>query len=137
MPPHRAVLSHAVEAGMPKDRARDVMLAAHELAANAVRHGAGTGRLQMRAEDGMLGVQVHDAGPASRTGPAGTAGLAGQDIPGGDGGWPLRPGHGLWVVRQVADQVSVWRGPVGPVVTAAFALLAAGAPPAPAGGAGC
>ena len=132
------VLAHAVEAGMPENRARDVMLAAHELAANAVRHGAGAGRLQMRAGDGMLRVQVHDAGPASLNGQAGTAGLDGQDIPGGgDGGWPHRPGHGLWVVRQVADQMSVWRGPGGPVVTAAFALPAAGAPPAPAGGAGC
>jgi anti-sigma regulatory factor (Ser/Thr protein kinase) len=70
MPAHRAVLSHAVEAGMPEDRTRDAMLAGHELAANAVRHGAGTGRLQMRAEDGMARVQVHDAGPASRNGQA-------------------------------------------------------------------
>jgi anti-sigma regulatory factor (Ser/Thr protein kinase) len=68
------VLAHAVEAGMPESRARDVMLAAHELAANAIRHGAGTGQLQMRAGDGMLRVQVHDAGLASRTGEAGTAG---------------------------------------------------------------
>lgn len=132
------VLAHAVAAGMPENRAKDVMLAAHELAANAVRHGAGAGRLQMRAGDGMLRVQVHDAGPASLDGQAGSAGLDGQDVPGGgDGGWPLRPGHGLWVVRQVADQVSVWRGPGGPVVTAVFALPAAGAPPAPADGAAC
>ena len=132
------VLAHAVEAGMPENRARDVMLAAHELAANAVRHGAGTGRLQMRAGDGMLRVQVHDAGPASLSGQAGTAGRDGQDIRGGgDGGWPRRPGHGLWLVRQVADQMSVWRGLGGPVVTAAFALSAAEASPAPAGGAGC
>ena len=126
------VLAYAVEAGLPENRAKDVMLAAHELAANAVRHGAGAGRLQMRAGDGMLRVQVHDVGPASRNVQARTASLDGQDIPGGgDGGWPLRPGHGLWVVRQVADQVSVWRGPGGPVVTAAFALPAAGAPPVP------
>jgi anti-sigma regulatory factor (Ser/Thr protein kinase) len=138
-PLRAVVLACAVEAGMPEDRARDVMLAANELAANAVRHGAGTGRLRMRAGDGMLRVQVHDAGPASLDGQAGAAGLDGQDVPGGggDGGWPYRPGHGLWVVRQVADQMSVWRGPGGPAVTAAFALPAAGAPPAPAGGAGC
>ena len=55
------VLAYAVEAGMPEDRAKDVMLAAHELAANAVRHGAGAGRLQMRAGDGMLRVQVDGA----------------------------------------------------------------------------
>jgi anti-sigma regulatory factor (Ser/Thr protein kinase) len=77
------VLAHAVAAGMPENRARDVMLAAHELAANAIRHGAGAGRLQMRTADGMLRVQVHDAGPASLNGQAGTAGRDGQDIPGG------------------------------------------------------
>jgi anti-sigma regulatory factor (Ser/Thr protein kinase) len=74
------VLAHAVEAGMPEGRARDVMLAANELAANAVRHGAGPGWLQMRAKDGMLRVQVHEVGPASRNGQAGTAGRDGQDI---------------------------------------------------------
>jgi anti-sigma regulatory factor (Ser/Thr protein kinase) len=123
LPPLRAVvLAYAVEAGMPENHAKDVMLAAHELAANAVRHGAGAGRLQMRAEAGMLRVQVHDAGPASQNVQAGTAGLDGQDVSGGgaDGGWPRRPGHGLWVVRQVADQVSVWRGPGGSVVSAAL-----------------
>jgi anti-sigma regulatory factor (Ser/Thr protein kinase) len=133
------VLAHAVEAGMAENRARDVTLSANELAANAIRHGAGTGQLQMRAGDGMLRMQVHDGGPASLNGQAGTVGLDGQDIPGGgaDGEWPFRPGHGLWVVRQVSDQMSVWRGPGGPVVTAAFALPAAGARPAPGGGAGC
>jgi anti-sigma regulatory factor (Ser/Thr protein kinase) len=132
------VLAHAVETGMPEDRANAVMLAVHELAANAVRHGAGIGQLQVRAGDGMLGAQVHDAGPASRNGQAGTAGLEGQDIPsGGDDGWLGRPGHGLWLVRRVADQMSVWRGPGGTVVTAAFALPAAKASPMPADGAGC
>ena len=136
--PRAVVLVHAVEAGMPENRARDVMLAANELAANAIRHGAGTGRLP-QAGDGMLRMQVHDVGPASLNGLAGTVGLDGQDTPGGgaDGGWPFQPGHGLWLVRQVADQMRVWRGPGATVVTAAFALPAAGARPAPGGGAGC
>lgn len=132
------VLARAVEAGMPEDRAEDVMLAVHELAANVVRHGAGTGRLQMMAGDEMLRVQVHDAGPASQTGQAGTTNVDGHDVPdGGDGGWPRRPGHGLWLVRRLADQMSVWRGPGGTVVTAVFALPAAQASPAPAEGADC
>jgi hypothetical protein len=33
--------------GMPEGRALDVMLAVHELAANAIEHGGGTGRLRM------------------------------------------------------------------------------------------
>ena len=35
------VLTYATAAGMREDRAVEVMLAVHELAANAVRHGAG------------------------------------------------------------------------------------------------
>ena len=54
-----------------------------------------------QGKEDMLRVQIHDADPASRNGQARTAGLDGQDIPGGgaDGGWPHRPGNGLWLVR--------------------------------------
>jgi hypothetical protein len=31
----------------------------------------------------------------------------------GAGPWPLRPGHGLWVVRAVADEVTASSGPRG------------------------
>ena len=56
----RAVmLAYAVEAGMPENRAKDVMLAAHELAANAVRHGAGA----EQAADAGRGRDVARAGP--------------------------------------------------------------------------
>ena len=44
-----AVLAHATAAGMPEARAADVMLVVHELAANAVRHGAGASHLRMWA----------------------------------------------------------------------------------------
>jgi hypothetical protein len=62
-----------------------------------------------QGKEDMLRVQVHDADPPSRNGQARTAGLDGQDIPGGgaDGGWPHRPGNGLWLVRKVADQMIV------------------------------
>jgi anti-sigma regulatory factor (Ser/Thr protein kinase) len=51
------VLAYAVASGMAGDRATDVMLAAHELAANAVRHGGGTGRVQMLLTAGELVLQ--------------------------------------------------------------------------------
>ena len=88
-------------AGMPEDRAMDVILAVHELAANAVWHGAGAGRLLMRVAVGALRCQVSDAGP-------------------GEGPWPLRQGHGLWIVRAVADEVTASSGPQGSQVTAMF-----------------
>jgi anti-sigma regulatory factor (Ser/Thr protein kinase) len=42
--------------------ARDVVLAVNELASNAVRHGAGRGRLRMWGQDGAVCCQVQDAG---------------------------------------------------------------------------
>jgi anti-sigma regulatory factor (Ser/Thr protein kinase) len=81
----------AAWAGMPENRAADVVLAVHELAANAVRHGPGTGRLFIRAAPGTLLCQVSSAGPAARR-------------------WPAGQGHGLWIVQWAADEVRI----VGP-----------------------
>ena len=59
------VLAHATAAGMPEGRALDVMIAVHELAANAVKHGGGTGHLRMSVTNGELICQVSDPGPPS------------------------------------------------------------------------
>ena len=104
----------AVAAGMSASRVPDIILAVHELAANAVRHGAGKGRLVLHtAPGGALTCQVSDTGP----GP----------LP-----WPVRQGHGLWIVRETADQMTVSSGPGGSRVTAVFGDRAepAGAPQA-------
>lgn len=95
------VAACAARAGVPQDRAADVLLAVHELAANAVRHGAGAGRLLVRAATGRLLCQVSDAGP-------------------GTGPWPVRQGHGLWIVQAAADEVYTSCGPDGSQVTAIF-----------------
>jgi anti-sigma regulatory factor (Ser/Thr protein kinase) len=89
-------------AGMPEGRAAEFMIAVHELAANAVRHGPGAGRLLLSAVPGGLRCEVSDTGPGPRP-------------------WALRPGHGLWIVDQVADQVAVSSGRDGFRVTAVFA----------------
>lgn len=105
----------AAGAGMPPGRADDVTIAVHELAANSVRHGAGTGRLRMWTAARALCFQVEDAGPLE---PPGQGRRAGD----GGGAWPLQPGHGLWLTRQLADQMSVSSGPGGSRVTAVFTL---------------
>lgn len=112
----KAVLAEAAEAGMPRDRATDVMLAVHELAANAVRHGAGAGRLEMGVRDGRLYCQVSDLGPASGNG------QAVRPEPAAAQAWPVRRGHGLWIVQAAADQMSVASGSDGSQVTAVFTL---------------
>src|SRR6266566_7356039 len=42
-----SVAVHAVQAGLPQRRTDDLVIAAHELAANVVRHGSGSGRLRI------------------------------------------------------------------------------------------
>jgi anti-sigma regulatory factor (Ser/Thr protein kinase) len=126
-----AVLSYATACGMQEDRAIDVMLAVHELAANAVRHGPGRGRLRIHVTASTLHCEVSDPGPSSRNGRV-PDGAAGQDpgAPGAPGAmpWPAEEGHGLWLVRTVADDILVTSGPHGSLITAVFALPAATAP---------
>src|SRR5436309_15944608 len=57
-----AVAAHATQAGVPEPRARDIVLAVHELAVNAIRHGAGHGRLLITEHGGALRCQVTDDG---------------------------------------------------------------------------
>ena len=58
--------AHAAEAALPWQRVYDVVTAAHELAANARRHGAGHGRLRLWADGRAVHCQVSDDGPAER-----------------------------------------------------------------------
>jgi anti-sigma regulatory factor (Ser/Thr protein kinase) len=122
----RACVSRA---GFPEDRAEDVILAVHELAANAIVHGGGAGRLRVWNLAGALLCQVDDEGLDDE-------GL--DDTALDDRGWllatgrttspaqvtanslPCEPGHGLWVVRRVADQLQSLSGPAGTSVLIRF-----------------
>jgi anti-sigma regulatory factor (Ser/Thr protein kinase) len=106
----QVVQAHVREAGMPEERMMDVVLAVHELVANAIRHGAGKGRLQIWQAAGSLRCQVDDDGATAPIDPS---------LP-----WPVRRGHGLWVVRQVADHVEILSGPGGTRATITFNLAA-------------
>jgi len=106
-----SVAAHAHQAGLPRRRADDLVIAAHELAANVVRHGSGSGRLRIWRHGQMLHCQVTDDGhvePAGSTGPT----------------WRIEPGHGLWLVRQIADRFSLHPGRGGSAATVSFALNA-------------
>ena len=106
-----AVAAHAAAAGLSPGQVYDVVLVAHELAANAVRHGAGRGRLRLQAADGLLTCQVSDDGPAAGSGDE----TAEYGTP-----WPVEHGHGLWVIGQVTDEFTIDRGPAGTTATAVF-----------------
>src|SRR5580658_4290618 len=115
----------ASRAGFPDHRVEDLVLAIHELAANAVHHGAGAGRLRIWDLAGALRCQVDD-GPLAFGDPA--APVAGREPgPGVMSSWQAIPGHGLWVVQQVASQLQVTSGTQGTRATVTF-------DPSPTGG---
>jgi anti-anti-sigma factor len=113
-----AVAAHATQAGLAHGRAEDLVIAVHELAANAVRHGAGHGRLRVWRSDQALLCEVSDDGLPQ---PAGSHGDPAAP-------WSTEPGHGLSLVRQVADRASLTSGPDGTLATISFALGAPGPP---------
>jgi anti-anti-sigma factor len=131
-----AVAAHATQAGLAHGRAEDLVIAVHELAANAVRHGAGHGRLRIWRSDQALLCEVSDDGvppPAGDEGVTQPAGDDGVPPPAGSHGdpaaqWRTEPGHGLSLVRQVADRASLTSGPDGTLATISFALGAPGPP---------
>jgi anti-sigma regulatory factor (Ser/Thr protein kinase) len=102
----------ASRAGFGADQAEDVVLAAHELAANVIRHADGSGRLRVWSLPGTLYCQVDD----------GVASAFAVDS------LPCEPGHGLWVVRQVASQMQTLSSPAGTSVQVRFDRAAGGIP---------
>jgi len=76
---------------------QDFVLAVNEVAGNAVEHGYGVGLLQMWRRPDRLICEVHDSGSLR------------EPLPG------LRPPHpsgqrgrGMWIARQLCDQLHVW-----------------------------
>ena len=116
-----------VHAGMPGERATDIVIALHELAANAVRHGAGSGRLRIWDRVGALYCRVDDGGraPAASAaedqgnGATSTAGSVEQNLA---DHWPYQAGHGLWLARQVADEMLLRSDSCGTRAIVAFGL---------------
>ena len=106
----QAVRQCSSAAGLPDTRVMDVVMAVHELAANAVRYGGGYGRLLIQVTPGTLHCRVSDPGTA-------------RPLP-----WPVRQAHGLWIVQSVATRVHAATGPAGSVVAIQFLLPAARTP---------
>ncbi|GAA5194845.1 hypothetical protein GCM10023322_60220 [Rugosimonospora acidiphila] len=108
-----AVAAHGATLGLPRETVEHLVLAAYELASNAVRHGGGRGRLWLSADDGVLRCVVRDDGPglidptqAGRVRPEPTA----------------SGGRGLWLVRCVASRLDLRTGEGGLTAIAEFPL---------------
>ena len=118
-----AVAAHATQAGLAQGRAEDLVIAVHELAANAVRHGAGHGRLRVWKSGQALLCEISDDGVPQPAGDDSNPATAAGAAP-----WRIEAGHGLSLVRQVADQARLTSGPDGTLATISFALGAPGPP---------
>ena len=92
----RIVVERAARAGLEGARAEDLLLAVHEVAGNSVRHGGGTGVLDVWQDGRTLLCEVSDRGRIERP-------LAGRERPrAGQIG-----GYGLWLANQLCDLVQV------------------------------
>jgi anti-sigma regulatory factor (Ser/Thr protein kinase) len=106
--------AHASRLGADDEKIDHLLIVASELAANAVRHGGGTGHVRLWHHDGQLFCQVSDHGPGISDPTVGTA-LPAPTA--GDGG------RGLWICRRLTTELSIEHGPDGhgTIVTAAIA----------------
>jgi len=91
--------------GLTPTRAEDLALAAHEMAANSIRHGGGSGLLRAWLQDDTAMAEVSDAGQIDDA-------LVGRRQPDPD----LVGGRGVWMAHQLCDLVQVRRTPSGTTV---------------------
>jgi anti-sigma regulatory factor (Ser/Thr protein kinase) len=98
------VAGHAYRAGLPDERAGDLVLAASEIAANTLRHTGGAGTVHIWHTDAEVLCQIHDQGWI-------TDPLAGRTRH-----VPDERGHGLWVVNQVCDLAELRTGQDGTTI---------------------
>jgi anti-sigma regulatory factor (Ser/Thr protein kinase) len=107
-----AVAAHASRLGLPDDAVESMVLVAHELATNAVRHAGGAGELRLWRSGDFVTVEVSDHGP----------GLSDPDLAGQSRPELAAPGgRGLWLVRNFCAKVDIETGSGGTTVTAFLA----------------
>lgn len=101
----RMTLSDWAAGALSSGRAADLLLAVHEVAANSVRHGGGSGVLRYWDDPAAAVVEVRDHGRIERL-------LVGRQLPSIDD----EMGRGLWLAHQLCDLVQVRSSAAGTVV---------------------
>jgi anti-sigma regulatory factor (Ser/Thr protein kinase) len=101
----RLVADLAAGAGLSRARIDDLVLAAHELVSNSVRHGGGSGTIRVWYDGQMVVCEVTDNGRIELP-------LVGRQLPGDDS----LGGRGIWMANQLCDLVQIRTFAVGNVV---------------------
>ncbi|GII25870.1 ATP-binding protein [Planosporangium mesophilum] len=104
------LVAHAARLDLPEEKVDHLLIVANELATNAIRHGGGTGRLRLWRDATTLYCRVSDHGPGIADPNAGATPPAQPDT----------GGHGLWICRQLCDDLIITNADDGhgPTVTA-------------------
>ncbi|WP_406072677.1 ATP-binding protein [Micromonospora sp. NBC_01638] len=102
-----SVTSCAHASGLHGQRLDDFVLAINELITNAVRHGGGRGWLRLWQESGLLVCEVADHGHGISQQRLGDRSRPAPDTA---GGW------GLWLARELTDNMEVSTGTAGTTV---------------------
>src|SRR2546421_5540714 len=108
-----AVTRSGAESGLVDLGLARFVLAVHEIATNAVRHGGGRGTLRLWRLDDQLCCEIVDHG---RGIPRANLGPRRKPRPGHIGGW------GLWLAHQICSTVDVETGRAGTRVCLAYPL---------------
>jgi anti-sigma regulatory factor (Ser/Thr protein kinase) len=108
----RMVHLQAATAGVPSERTADFVVAANEIATNAVVHGSGSAVLHMWVGTADVVCEVVDGGRIDDP-------LAGRRLPPRD----TLDHRGLWMVNQLCDLVELRSGPSGTTVRVHIARL--------------
>jgi anti-sigma regulatory factor (Ser/Thr protein kinase) len=101
----RLLADTAAMAGLDSDRIEQFAVALSEVATNAILHGDGTATVMITSDEATVTVEVQDHGSGLQILPQHT---------------PPHPtqidGRGLWLVRQLCDQVDISSSPNGTTV---------------------
>jgi anti-sigma regulatory factor (Ser/Thr protein kinase) len=99
------VAALALEAGIPVTRREDLVLAAHEMASNSIRHSGGEGLLRAWCEPSACIFEFSDNGFLAEP-------MVGRFAPRSD----AEGGRGFWLANHLCDLVQVSVGDYGTVV---------------------
>lgn len=99
------VTASAQRVGLDADRAAEFTIAVNEAMINAIQHAGGSADVTITTTGRTITVEIRDRGPGLSSGIERE--LPPSDQPGG---------RGLWLIRQLCDQVTVHTSPVGTLI---------------------